>query len=45
MLDDVAAGNLHLAGQPQLVVDLQDEEDDAGDPGRPGSDNQEPDQL
>ena len=37
MLDDVAAGDLHLPGQPQAVVQVQ-EEDEAGDPGGPGRD-------
>ena len=38
VLDDVAAGNLHLPGQPQAVVQVQEEEDEAGDPGGPGRD-------
>ena len=45
MLDHVTAGNLDLAGQPQPIIELQDEEDDAGHSGRPGSDHQQSDQL
>ena len=31
MLDDVTARHLHLPGQPQLVVELECEEDETGD--------------
>ena len=45
VLDDVAAGQLDLARQPQLVVEVEGEEDEAGDGGGPGGDDQQPHQL